>query len=91
MRRTCCAFLRVAVDIRNIDVEAASRAGVLVTHATAGFIPSVAEIALGLMVDLGRRVTRSTIEYRRGKEAEPAWAGSSRAPRSAFGLRAIGV
>src|SRR3989304_3083822 len=37
------AFLRVAVDIRNIDVAAASAQGVLVTHATPGFIPSVAE------------------------------------------------
>src|SRR6266436_5204548 len=33
----CCAFLRVAVDIRNIDAEAASREGVLVTRATPGF------------------------------------------------------
>ena len=37
----CCAFLRVAVDIRNIDVEAASKQGVLVTHATPGFMASV--------------------------------------------------
>ena len=65
------AFLRVAIDIRNIDVEAASREGILVTQATAGFIPAVAEMAIGMMVDLGRHVTRSTIEYRSGKEAEP--------------------
>jgi D-3-phosphoglycerate dehydrogenase len=37
------AFLRVAVDIRNIDVAAASKLGILVTHATPGFIASVAE------------------------------------------------
>jgi D-3-phosphoglycerate dehydrogenase len=49
------AFLRVAVDIRNIDVAAASRAGILVTHATPGFVESVAEMAIGFMVDLGRR------------------------------------
>ncbi len=67
----CVAFLRVAIDIRNIDVEAASREGILVTQATAGFIPAVAEMAIGMMVDLGRHVTRSTIEYRSGKEAEP--------------------
>src|SRR5262245_16032591 len=46
------AFLRVAVDIRNIDVAAASRHGILVTRATAGFIPAVAEMAIGFMVDL---------------------------------------
>src|SRR5436853_6926105 len=28
----CCAFLRVAVEIRNIDVDAARRGGMLVTH-----------------------------------------------------------
>ena len=67
----CVAFLRVAIDIRNIDVEAASREGILVTQATAGFIPAVAEMAIGMMVDLGRHVTRSTIEYRSGKDAEP--------------------
>ncbi len=32
------AFLRVAVDISTIDVPAASRAGVLVTQATPGFV-----------------------------------------------------
>jgi D-3-phosphoglycerate dehydrogenase / 2-oxoglutarate reductase len=67
----CVAFLRVAIDIRNIDVEAASREGILVTQATAGFIPAVAEMAIGMMIDLGRHITRATIEYRSGKEAEP--------------------
>ena len=65
------AFLRVAIDIRNIDVAAASAHGVLVTHATAGFIASVAEMAVGMMIDCGRDITRSTIEYRGGTEAEP--------------------
>lgn len=60
------AFLRVAVDIRNIDVPAASREGILVTHATPGFIASVAEMAIGFMVDCGRHVTESTISYRGG-------------------------
>jgi D-3-phosphoglycerate dehydrogenase len=65
------AFLRVAIDIRNIDVGAASAHGILVTHATAGFIASVAEMAIGMMIDCGRLITRSTIEYRGGTEAEP--------------------
>ena len=60
------AFLRCAVDIRNIDVAAASAAGVLVTHATPGFTASVAEVAVGFMVDLARGVTDSVSEYRRG-------------------------
>jgi D-3-phosphoglycerate dehydrogenase len=67
----CVAFLRVAIDIRNIDVPAASREGILVTHASAGFIASVAEMAIGYMIDLGRHITASTVEYRAGHEATP--------------------
>ncbi len=67
----CCAFLRVAVDIRNIDVEAASRQGVLVTRATPGFMASVSEMAIGMMVDLARGITDATIAYRKGEDAEP--------------------
>ncbi len=67
----CCAFLRVAVDIRNIDVEAASREGVLVTRATPGFMASVSEMAIGMMIDCARGITDATITYRRGEEAEP--------------------
>jgi D-3-phosphoglycerate dehydrogenase len=63
------AFLRVAVDIRNIDVPAASRHGVLVTQATPGFIPSVAELAVGVMVDLARHVTPAVFDYRAGRDA----------------------
>src|SRR6266496_3278067 len=48
------AFLRCAVDIRTIDVAAASRAGVLVTRASPGFVPAVTELVLGLLVDLSR-------------------------------------
>src|SRR4249919_171635 len=66
-----CAFLRVAVDIRNIDVDAASAQGVLVTRATPGFMASVSEMAIGMMIDWGRRIIDSVIEYRAGKETEP--------------------
>jgi D-3-phosphoglycerate dehydrogenase len=67
----CCAFLRVAVDIRNIDVEAASREGILVTRATPGFMASVSEMAIGMMIDCARGITDATIAYRNGQEAEP--------------------
>ena len=57
------AFVRCAVDIRNIDVDAASAAGVLVTRAGPGFVQSVAELAIGFMVDLSRGVSRATADY----------------------------
>jgi len=60
------AFLRCAIDIRNIDVPAASKAGVLVTQASAGFVTAVSEMVLGLMVDLSRNITRSTHSYQHG-------------------------
>lgn len=65
------AFLRVAVDIRNIDVPAASKRGILVTHATPGFIASVAEQAIGYMIDFGRHTFDYTIDYRAGRDPEP--------------------
>jgi D-3-phosphoglycerate dehydrogenase len=53
------AFLRCAIDIRNVDVAAASKAGVLVTQASAGFVTSVSELIFGLMIDLSRGITVS--------------------------------
>src|SRR5258706_746858 len=61
------AFSRCAIDIRNVDVGAASRNGILVTQASAGFIPSVSEWVIGAMVDLGRRLSESTATYHAGR------------------------
>jgi D-3-phosphoglycerate dehydrogenase len=65
-------FVRCAVDIRNVDVEAASAAGVLVTRAGPGFVPSVAELALGYLVDLSRGVSSATAAYHFGRVPEAA-------------------
>jgi D-3-phosphoglycerate dehydrogenase / 2-oxoglutarate reductase len=62
--------MRSAIDIRNIDVAAASRAGVLVTHAEAGFVQSVIELTLGLLVDLSRGVSRAVADYQAGRLPE---------------------
>src|ERR1700744_6819963 len=66
------AIVRCAVDIRNIDVSAASAVGVLVTRASPGFVPAVAELALGFMVDLSRGVSRATVDYHAGRTPEVA-------------------
>ena len=68
------AFSRCAIDIRNVDVAAASRNGILVTQASAGFIASVSEWVLGAMIDLGRGLTRSSQAYHTG-EVPPAAMG----------------
>jgi D-3-phosphoglycerate dehydrogenase / 2-oxoglutarate reductase len=64
------AFVRCAVDIRNIDVDAASAVGVLVTRAGPGFVASVAELALGYLVDLSRGISRATADYHSGRNPE---------------------
>lgn len=64
------AYVRCAMDIRNIDVDAASKVGVLVTRATAGFIDAVVEIGIGMMIDLARGVSAATSSYRAGKAPE---------------------
>jgi D-3-phosphoglycerate dehydrogenase len=65
------AFLRCAVDIRNIDVAAASSQGVLVTRASAGFVPAVTELVFGFLVDLTRGISRASAQYHAGEEATP--------------------
>jgi len=66
------AFVRCAIDIRNIDVPAASRHGVLVTQASAGFIPSVSEWIVGVMIDLSRHISRAAADYHAGRPVLPA-------------------
>jgi D-3-phosphoglycerate dehydrogenase len=65
------AFLRCAVDIRNIDVEAASRRGILVTRATPGFAASVSELGIAMMIDLARGVSEAAGIYRAGGAPVP--------------------
>ncbi len=64
------AVMRSAIDVRNIDVDAATKAGVLVTHAEAGFVPSVVELTLGFLVDLSRGITRAATAYHEGAKPE---------------------
>ncbi len=64
------AFVRGAVDIRNVDVEAASRHGVLVTRASAGFVDSVTELGIGFMIDLARGITAAAEAYHAGRVPE---------------------
>lgn len=77
------AVSRCAVDIRTIDVTAASRHGVLVTQASAGFMASVSEWVVGVMIDLARHISDARAQYqaqggavpRMGRELRGACAG----------------
>jgi D-3-phosphoglycerate dehydrogenase / 2-oxoglutarate reductase len=61
------ALLRVAVDIRNIDVENASAHGVLVTQASRSWVSAVSELAIGLMIDAARSISGANIAYKAGR------------------------
>lgn len=61
------AWVRVAVDIRNIDLDAANRAGVLVTNSSGVFVPAVAEWTIAAMIDVGRRFSDAIASYRAGR------------------------
>lgn len=65
------AFVRCAVDIRNIDVPAASRHGILVTQASAGFVPAVSEWVVGAMIDLSRSTSAYVAGQRSGRPLAP--------------------
>jgi len=60
------AYVRCAVDIRNIDQAAANRNGVLVTHVGGVFVSGVAEWTIAAMIDLNRQFSASIAAYRAG-------------------------
>jgi D-3-phosphoglycerate dehydrogenase len=61
------AYLQCAVDVRAVDIAAASRNHVLVGNAGAHFVDSTMEMALGLMLAASRNIAISTAEYQAGK------------------------
>jgi len=65
------AFIRCAVDIRTVDVAAASAQGVLVTQASPGYVPAVSEWILAVMIDLARGVSRYAEAYHGGRPLAP--------------------
>lgn len=62
------AFVRAAVDISTVDLKSASANGILVTRASAGFGTAVAEMALAMIFDLARGLSRAGNAYAAGNE-----------------------
>lgn len=81
---TLAAFIRCAMDVRNIDIEAASAHGVVVTQASPGWINAVVEMIVGHMIGLARRIPEAVAAFK-----------TSRAPERAMGVqlarRTIGI
>ena len=68
------AVCRCAMDIRTIDVDAASQNGILVTRASAGFGTAVTEWVMGVLIDASRHISAARMQYHAGHEA-PALMG----------------
>lgn len=83
------AFQRVAVDIRNVDVAAASANGILVTRASPGFMAAVAEWIIGAMVACARDTTRYVADYRAGRQ--PDWSMGRQLQGSTLGVIGYGA
>jgi D-3-phosphoglycerate dehydrogenase len=64
------AYVRGQVDIRAVDIDAASREGVLVTRASRGFMAAVAEWIIGAMLMAARHSLDYVEAYRRGEEPD---------------------
>ncbi|MCC7276067.1 MAG: hydroxyacid dehydrogenase [Alphaproteobacteria bacterium] len=65
------AFVRCAVDVRNVDVAAASRNGILATQASPGFATAVAEWIVGAMIALARGTATYAAAYHAGVPPAP--------------------
>ena len=64
------AVCRCAMDIRTIDVNAASQNGILVMRASAGFGTAVTEWVMGVLIDAVRHISAARLQYQAGHEAQ---------------------
>ena len=67
---------RAGVGVDNIDVEAATRGGIVVVNAPAGNTVSAAEHTMALMLSLARHVPKADAEMRKGVWARNKLVGS---------------
>jgi len=66
---------RAGVGIDNIDVQAARKKGITVVHTPAAATEAVADLTVGLIIDLHRSITRTDAMIRAGRfqEARNKW------------------
>jgi D-3-phosphoglycerate dehydrogenase len=84
---------RAGVGLDNVDVEAATRAGVMVVNAPTSNIVSAAEHAVGLLLALARNVPQAAASLRGGQWQRSAFTGVELQGKVAgiLGLGRIGV
>ncbi|MBK9167167.1 MAG: phosphoglycerate dehydrogenase [Bryobacterales bacterium] len=67
---------RAGVGVDNVDLDAATEAGVLVMNTPGGNAVSVAEHTLALMLSLARRIPQATVSTKAGKWEKKSLLGS---------------
>jgi len=84
---------RAGVGLDNIDVDAATKAGVMVLNAPTSNIVSAAEHAVALLLSVARNVPQAAASLRRGEWKRSAFTGVELAGKVAgiLGLGRIGV
>ncbi|WP_157928910.1 NAD(P)-dependent oxidoreductase [Pararhizobium haloflavum] len=66
------AILRSGVETRHVDVEAASRHGIVVTRTNPGYVASTAELILAHMLNVARDIPDHVAAYRAGSQRAPS-------------------
>ncbi|MDY7018653.1 MAG: phosphoglycerate dehydrogenase [Chloroflexota bacterium] len=74
--RNLKAIGRAGVGIDNIDVDAATRKGIVVVNAPTGNTVSAAEHAIALMLALARNIPQANTELKRGKWQREQFVGT---------------
>lgn len=64
------AFVRCGVELRNVDIEAATAEGVLVVNTPGHYVTAVVELVLGFMICLARDVVNRSVRLRAGTRPE---------------------
>ena len=83
--RRLAVIARAGVGVDNIDVTAATRAGITVVNAPTGNTIAAAELTIALLLAVARQIAAADASMRRGEWArsQARSASSSRARRSA--------
>ncbi|WMT91950.1 MULTISPECIES: NAD(P)-dependent oxidoreductase [unclassified Pelagibacterium] len=66
------AIVRSGVETRHVDIEAASRHGIVVTRTNPGYVASTAELILAHMLNVARDVPEYVAAYRAGSVRAPS-------------------
>lgn len=84
---------RAGIGLDNIDVEAATRAGILVCNAPQSNIISAAEHTIGMLLALARNIPQAHADLRAGRWERSRWKGSELLGKTLgiLGLGRIGV